>query len=103
VVFEATKTVDGEAATGNSFKFALYEKKNNGWEQIGSDVSNNGDQITFPAISYNKNSGDGAHIYKIVETYSGDYTPASDTIYARYNTEIGKDNLIPLWLLGFLY
>ena len=28
---------------------------------------------------------------------------ADDTIYARYNTEIGKDNLIPLWLLGFLY
>ena len=28
---------------------------------------------------------------------------ASDTIYARYNTEIGKDNQIPLWLLGFLY
>ncbi|SFF94316.1 ATP-binding protein [Prevotella sp. KH2C16] len=27
----------------------------------------------------------------------------SDTIYARYNTEIGKDNRIPLWLLGFLY
>ena len=25
------------------------------------------------------------------------------TIYARYNTEIGKDNQIPLWLLGFLY
>ncbi len=29
------------------------------------------------------------------------YTP--DTIYARYNTEIGKGNQIPLWLLGFLY
>ncbi len=29
------------------------------------------------------------------------YTP--DVIYARYNTEIGKDNQIPLWLLGFLY
>jgi predicted AAA+ superfamily ATPase len=29
------------------------------------------------------------------------YSP--DTIYARYNTEIGKDNQIPLWLLGFLY
>lgn len=29
------------------------------------------------------------------------YSP--DTIYARYNTEIGKENLIPLWLLGFLY
>ena len=29
------------------------------------------------------------------------YSP--DTIYARYNTEVGKENLIPLWLLGFLY
>ena len=28
---------------------------------------------------------------------------STDTIYARYNTEIGKDNQIPLWLLGFLY
>ena len=28
---------------------------------------------------------------------------APDTIYARYNTEIGRDNQIPLWLLGFLY
>ena len=27
----------------------------------------------------------------------------ADTIYARYNTEVGKDNQIPLWLLGFLY
>ena len=27
----------------------------------------------------------------------------SDTVYARYNTEIGFDNQIPLWLLGFLY
>lgn len=26
-----------------------------------------------------------------------------DTIYARYNTEVGKGNHIPLWLLGFLY
>lgn len=26
-----------------------------------------------------------------------------DTIYARYNTEVGKNNRIPLWLLGFLY
>ena len=26
-----------------------------------------------------------------------------DTIYARYNTEVGHDNMIPLWLLGFLY
>lgn len=28
---------------------------------------------------------------------------APDIIYARYNTEIGRDNKIPLWLLGFLY
>ena len=28
---------------------------------------------------------------------------APDTIYARYNTEIGRDNQIPLWLFGFLY
>ena len=28
---------------------------------------------------------------------------SSDTIYARYNTEIGKENMVPLWLLGFLY
>ncbi|HEY9542668.1 ATP-binding protein [Prevotella sp.] len=27
----------------------------------------------------------------------------TDTLYARYNTEIGKGNQIPLWLLGFLY
>lgn len=27
----------------------------------------------------------------------------SEVIYARYNTEVGKDNRIPLWLLGFLY
>ncbi|MBO4811218.1 MAG: ATP-binding protein [Prevotella sp.] len=26
-----------------------------------------------------------------------------DVIYARYNTEVGQDNQIPLWLLGFLY
>ena len=26
-----------------------------------------------------------------------------DTIYARYNTEVGKDNQIPLGLFGFLY
>ena len=29
------------------------------------------------------------------------YNP--DITYVRYNTEIGKDNLIPLWLFGFLY
>lgn len=28
---------------------------------------------------------------------------AHDVIYARYNTEIGRGNQIPLWLFGFLY
>lgn len=27
----------------------------------------------------------------------------SATVYARYNTEVGQDNRIPIWLLGFLY
>ena len=27
----------------------------------------------------------------------------NDTIYVRYNTEVGQGNKIPLWLLGFLY
>lgn len=26
-----------------------------------------------------------------------------DAVFARYNTEVGRDNKIPLWLLGFLY
>jgi len=34
---------------------------------------------------------------------SGKTRNSPDTIYARYNAEIGKDNQIPLWLLGFLY
>ena len=34
---------------------------------------------------------------------SGKTRNSPDTIYARYNTEIGKDNQIPLWLFGFLY
>ena len=28
---------------------------------------------------------------------------ANDTYYARYNTEVGYGNQIPLWLFGFLY
>ncbi len=27
----------------------------------------------------------------------------NDCIYVRYNTEVGRDNKIPLWLFGFLY
>ena len=47
---------------------------------------------------------DGHQKFRICDATSTNkirYTP--DTIYARYNTEIGKNNQIPLWLLGFLY
>ena len=36
-------------------------------------------------------------------TQPGRQKPLPDTIYARYHTEVGKGNQIPLWLLGFLY
>ena len=47
---------------------------------------------------------DGHQKFRICDATSTNkirYMP--DTFYARYNTEIGKDNQIPLWLLGFLY
>ena len=47
---------------------------------------------------------DGHQKFRICDATSTNkirYMP--ETIYARYNTEIGKDNQIPLWLLGFLY
>ena len=28
---------------------------------------------------------------------------AADTIYVKYNTDIGREKEIPLWLFGFLY
>ena len=55
----------------------------------------------------NKNSYyivDGQQPFCICDaTKTGKMRMNNDTIYARYNTEIGKDNQIPLWLLGFLY
>ena len=42
--------------------------------------------------------------FRIVDAKApGKQRISPDVIYARYNTEIGKDNQIPLWLLGFLY
>ena len=41
--------------------------------------------------------------FRICDANNGKCRHSPDTIYARYNTEIGKDNQIPLWLLGFLY
>ena len=34
---------------------------------------------------------------------SGKMKMNPNTIYARYHTEVGKGNQIPLWLFGFLY
>ena len=47
---------------------------------------------------------DGNRKFKITDALSEHKQRCNpDNIYARYNTEVGKDNLIPLWLLGFLY
>lgn len=47
---------------------------------------------------------DGNRKFKITDALSEHKQRCNpDTTYARYNTEVGKDNLIPLWLLGFLY
>lgn len=47
---------------------------------------------------------DGKYKFRVMDALSrAKIRTNPDTIYARYNTEIGKDNRIPLWLLGFLY
>lgn len=47
---------------------------------------------------------DGNKKFRICDaSRNGKLRMNNDTIYARYNTEIGKDNQIPLWLFGFLY
>ena len=46
---------------------------------------------------------DGQQKFVICDASTRNPHYAPDTIYARYNTEIGKGNLIPLWLLGVLY
>ena len=47
---------------------------------------------------------DGTKRFRICDaTKSGKMRINPDIIYARYNTEVGFDNQIPLWLFGFLY
>lgn len=47
---------------------------------------------------------DGTRKFKICDASNTGKTRISqDVIYARYNTEVGKGNQIPLWLLGFLF
>lgn len=58
------------------------------------------------------NEGNGVHTYTIDGTRRFRITDAhahgkqrfnNETTYALYNTEVGHENHIPLWLFGFLY
>lgn len=60
------------------------------------------------AVSDGKKSGqyiaDGKLRFRICDaTKNSNMRINKETIYARYNTEVGFDNHIPLWLFGFLY
>ena len=47
---------------------------------------------------------DGKRKFKVCDALAtGKPRFNKDTIYARYNSEVGYDNQIPLWLFGFLY
>lgn len=47
---------------------------------------------------------DGRQRYRVADAGSSHrHRTKADTLYARYNTEVGRDNLLPLWLFGFLY
>lgn len=47
---------------------------------------------------------DGGRKFRVCDAAgNGKIRMNPDTVYARYNTEIGKENQIPLWLFGFLY
>ena len=43
------------------------------------------------------------HKFKVCDAENNKIRFSNDTIYAKYNTEVGKDNQVPLWLMGFLY
>ena len=47
---------------------------------------------------------DGNRKFKVCDATSGNKTRINpDTVYARFNTEVGMNNQVPLWLFGFLY
>ena len=47
---------------------------------------------------------DGTRKFRVCDAHAtGKIRFNNDTFYARYNTEVGHDNQIPIWLLGFLY
>ena len=43
------------------------------------------------------------HKFKVCDAENNKIRFSNDTIYTKYNTEVGKDNQVPLWLMGFLY
>ena len=43
------------------------------------------------------------HKFKVCDAENNKIRLSNDTIYAKYNTEVGKDTQVPLWLMGFLY
>ena len=43
------------------------------------------------------------HKVKICDAENNKIRFSNDTIYAKYNAEVGKGNQVPLWLMGFLY
>lgn len=62
----ATKYVDGKFAEGSDFEFILYEKDSNGdFVQIGK-VKNNGKDIDFAGIKFDKA---GKYEFKVEEVY----------------------------------
>ena len=46
---------------------------------------------------------DGKRKFRVCDADNTKIRYNDDTIYVRYNTEVGKGNQLPLWLLGFLY
>lgn len=59
--------------------------------------------------SVNEGNKQGTYIinqkekFKVCDTGKAKKRFSSDTTYTIYNTEVGKDNQVPLWLMGFLY
>ena len=47
---------------------------------------------------------DGKYKFRVSDANgTGKIRINADTIYARYNTEVGQGRMVPLWLFGFLY
>lgn len=59
--------------------------------------------------SVNEGNKQGTYIinqkekFKVCDTGKAKKRFSSDTTYTIYNTEVEKDNQVPLWLMGFLY